>query len=57
MVEGGVLDKSIKVGQLLVVEGSIRDEGFSYHYVEPSRIIYSQKVEDFMICSMNGIEV
>ena len=40
---GGVLDKNIKVGELLAVEGAIRDEGFSYHYVKPSRIIYSQK--------------
>ena len=48
---GGVLDKSIKVGQLLVVEGAIRDEGFSYHYVEPSRIIYSQKDVKDTICS------
>lgn len=39
---GGVLDKNIKVGELLVVEGAIRDEGFSYHYIEPSRIIYTQ---------------
>ncbi len=38
---GGVLDKEIKVGQLLVVEGAIRDEGFSYHYIEPSRYIYT----------------
>ena len=40
---GGVLDKNIKVGQLLVVDGAIRDEGFSYHYVEPSRFIYTDK--------------
>lgn len=38
---GGVLDKEIKVGQLLLVEGAIRDEGFSYHYIEPSRYIYT----------------
>lgn len=38
---GGVLDKNIEVGQLLVVEGAIRDEGFSYHYVEPSKYIYA----------------
>lgn len=36
---GGVLDKNIEVGQILVVDGAIRDEGFSYHYIEPSRII------------------
>lgn len=38
---GGVLDKNIEVGQILVVDGAIRDEGFSYHYVEPSRYIYT----------------
>ena len=40
---GGVLDKNIEVGQILVVEGAIRDEGFSYHYVAPSRVIYAEK--------------
>ena len=40
---GGVLDKSIKVGELLVVDGAIRDEGFSYRYIEPSRYIYTDK--------------
>ena len=40
---GGVLDKNIEVGQLLVVDGAIRDEGFSYHYIEPSRYIYTDK--------------
>lgn len=38
---GGVLDQSIDVGQLLVVDGAIRDEGFSYHYIKPSRYIYT----------------
>ncbi len=37
---GGVLDKNIEVGQIIVVDGSIRDEGFSYHYIEPARYIY-----------------
>lgn len=40
---GGVLDRNIEVGQLLLVDGAIRDEGFSYHYVEPSRMIYTDK--------------
>ena len=40
---GGVLDKNIKVGELLVVEGAIRDEGFSYKYLKPSRYIYTDK--------------
>ncbi len=37
---GGVLDRNIDVGQILVVDGAIRDEGFSYQYVAPSRVIY-----------------
>lgn len=40
---GGVLDGSIAVGKLLLVEGAIRDEGFSYHYVAPSRVIYADE--------------
>ena len=40
---GGVLDKNIEVGQLLLVDGAIRDEGFSYHYLEPSRYVYTDK--------------
>lgn len=36
---GGVLDRNIAVGQLLLVDSAIRDEGFSYHYIEPSRYI------------------
>ena len=32
---GGVLDRNIAVGQILVVEGAIRDEGFSYQYIAP----------------------
>ncbi|MGN1415755.1 MAG: nucleoside phosphorylase [Oscillospiraceae bacterium] len=39
---GGVLDSNIEVGQLLVVDGAIRDEGFSYHYIKPSRYIYTK---------------
>lgn len=38
---GGVLDGNIKVGQILVVDGAIRDEGFSYQYIAPSRVIYT----------------
>jgi len=48
---GGVLDKDIEVGRLLVVEGAIRDEGFSYHYVAPSRIIHSQAEVRKTICA------
>ena len=38
---GGVLDRNIEVGQLLVVDGAIRDEGFSYQYIPASRVIYT----------------
>ena len=36
---GGVLDPDIEVGRLLLVDGAIRDEGFSYQYAPPSRVI------------------
>ena len=36
---GGVLDGNIEVGQVLVVDGAIRDEGFSYQYIPASRVI------------------
>lgn len=40
----------IKVGQILVVDGAIRDEGFSYHYIAPSRYIYTEpKVTDSIV--------
>lgn len=40
---GGVLDRNIEVGQIFVVDGAIRDEGFSYHYIKPSKYIYTDK--------------
>lgn len=40
---GGVLDRNIEVGQILVVDGAIRDEGFSCQYIAPSRVIYADK--------------
>lgn len=43
----GVLDKRIEVGQIFVVDGAIRDEGFSYHYLPPSRCVYmNSKITD-----------
>lgn len=47
---GGVLDKDISVGTLLVVEGAIRDEGFSFQYVAPERVIYTEKEVFDNIC-------
>jgi len=40
---GGVLDRNIEVGQILVVDGAIRDEGFSYQYIPASRVIYTNR--------------
>ena len=40
---GGVLDKNIEVGLLLLVEGIIRDEGFSYHYLETGLFVEANK--------------
>ena len=36
---GGVQNRDIDVGRLLLVEGAIRDEGFSFQYAPPSRVI------------------
>ena len=47
---GGVLDKNMDVGQLFVVESAIRDEGFSYHYLKPSRIVNAQSQIVELIC-------
>jgi uridine phosphorylase len=35
----GVLDREIAVGHLLVPEHALRDEGASYHYLPPSRLV------------------
>lgn len=38
----GVLDKELAVGRLILVDSAVRDEGVSYHYVEPGREIQAQ---------------
>jgi uridine phosphorylase len=35
----GVLEKELTVGRLILVTGALRDEGVSYHYLEPGREI------------------
>ena len=41
-----------------MVEGAIRDEGFSYHYIEPSRYIYvDTKVNDKIIKYLSDNQV
>lgn len=38
----GVLVKELTVGKLILVESAVRDEGVSYHYLEPGREIHGQ---------------
>ncbi|PMP83638.1 MAG: purine-nucleoside phosphorylase, partial [Roseiflexus castenholzii] len=38
----GVLEKGLTVGKLILVESAVRDEGVSYHYIEPGREIQAQ---------------
>lgn len=38
----GVLEKGLTVGKLILVESAVRDEGLSYHYLEPGREIAAQ---------------
>ena len=33
----GVLDRNIQVGHIVIPLSAVRDEGTSYHYLEPSR--------------------
>lgn len=35
----GVLDRSLAVGHLLVPTAAVRDEGVSYHYLPPARLV------------------
>lgn len=42
----GVLQKEIAVGHLIIPTSAIRDEGTSYHYVEPAREI---KANDYVV--------
>lgn len=38
----GVLEKGLAVGKLILVGSAVRDEGLSYHYMEPGREIHAQ---------------
>lgn len=40
----GVLDKEIAVGHIVIPNSAIRDEGTSYHYLEPSREVIVNKL-------------
>ncbi len=45
----GVLKREIPRGEIIVVESAVRDEGTSFHYVEPSREISVDKSVSEMI--------
>jgi len=40
----GVLNKEMAVGNLIIVNSAVRDEGVSYHYIEPGRVITAHPV-------------
>jgi uridine phosphorylase len=35
----GVLEPTIAVGHLMILTGALRDEGISYHYLPPRRVV------------------
>lgn len=39
----GSLHPDITVGKIVLVDSAVRDEGFSYHYLKPSREVYANK--------------
>jgi len=47
----GVLEQEIQCGKLVVVESAVRDEGTSYHYLEPAREIHARKDIVDVLCS------
>ena len=48
----GALTKDSKVGEIVVATSAVRDEGTSYHYIEPSREIacHKETVETVVAC-------
>jgi len=48
----GVLDGSVERGKIIIPVSAIRDEGVSYHYVQPSREI---KMDKNVVCKIEKI--
>lgn len=42
--EAGTLQKDLKIGEIIVCNRAIRDEGVSYHYLKPSKYVYASKI-------------
>lgn len=55
---GGVLDREIAVGHLLVLEDAVRDEGTSYHYLPPSRRVSAHPAAvSALVSTLKGHEI
>ncbi|MBQ8280300.1 MAG: nucleoside phosphorylase [Roseburia sp.] len=50
----GALTEGSKVGEIIVPVSAVRDEGTSYHYLEPSREVEGHK--DALECIMSGLK-
>lgn len=54
----GVLDREIALGHLMVVSGAVRDEGVSYHYLPPSRVVQAdQRGQDALVSALKESEL
>jgi uridine phosphorylase len=54
----GVLSREMEVGKLIIVHSAIRDEGVSYHYLNPSREIEAQEdVHAFISATMEEMGI
>jgi uridine phosphorylase len=54
----GSLQKNIKLGDLVVCEKAIRDEGTSHHYLKPSKYAYaSKKITEEIKKSLNNFGI
>lgn len=42
--EAGALQKDLNIGEIVVCNKAIRDEGVSYHYLRPSNYVYASKI-------------
>lgn len=42
--EAGALQKDLKIGEIIICNKAIRDEGVSYHYLKPSKYVYASKI-------------
>ena len=54
----GSIKKDSKVGEIIIPVSAVRDEGTSYHYLEPSREVESHKeTTDFVISALGKMGI